>query len=157
MCVRSEYLSACGLEAAGWRCRTFAEPANSDRPGRCTTVFQVALNLEPHLHRVYTYSNHRPPMSKRRRTGDAAEVHDPASSNGTLVMRSDIRMEDGSIVQAENTQFKAHRSLLSRASPIFSDMFSISQPSEGNEVVDGCPLVHLQTPLCCGEVSHIRI
>ncbi|TEB30547.1 hypothetical protein FA13DRAFT_519284 [Coprinellus micaceus] len=54
-------------------------------------------------------------------------------------------MEDGSVMlQAENTQFKVHRGLLARVSTIFSDVFSVPQPPKGNEVVEGCPVVHLQ-------------
>jgi len=55
----------------------------------------------------------------------------------------DIWFEDGSIVlQAELTQFRVYRGILSANSPIFRDMFSLPQPNEG-ELVEGCPVVTL--------------
>jgi hypothetical protein len=84
-------------------------------------------------------------MPKRRRTEERQDAASSTAGSTVAVTRSDIWMEDGSVVlQAENTQFKVHRGLLARVSTIFSDVFSIPQPPEGNEVVEGCPLVHLQ-------------
>jgi hypothetical protein len=52
--------------------------------------------------------------------------------------------DDGSVVlQVEMTQFRVHRSVLSTNSDIFRDMFSVPQPAEEGEVIDGCPVVHL--------------
>lgn len=52
--------------------------------------------------------------------------------------------DDGSVIlQAETTQFRVHRSVLSANSDIFRDMFSVPQPTEEVEVIDGCPVVHL--------------
>ncbi|KAF7967490.1 hypothetical protein HWV62_34055 [Athelia sp. TMB] len=51
---------------------------------------------------------------------------------------------DGNIVlQAGGTQFKVHQSILARHSAVFKDMFTVPQPIKGNEVVDGCHLVHV--------------
>ena len=51
--------------------------------------------------------------------------------DSTLVTRSDIWLEDGNIVlQAENMQFKVHRGLLARVSPVFADVFSVPQPTQ---------------------------
>jgi len=59
------------------------------------------------------------------------------------VVRSEFWFEDGNIVvQAQRTQFRLHRSVLSMQSPIFRDMFAYPQPEDG-PTVDGCPLVHL--------------
>ncbi|KZP06404.1 hypothetical protein FIBSPDRAFT_322892 [Athelia psychrophila] len=55
-------------------------------------------------------------------------------------------LDDGNIViEADKTQFKVHRSLLSAHSHVFKDMFSIPQgPSSAEEpTVEGCPVVHL--------------
>ena len=52
--------------------------------------------------------------------------------------------DDGNIVLiAENVAFKAHRSILSRQSAVFNDMFSIPQP-DVTELFDNCPVVYLQ-------------
>ncbi|KAF7984444.1 hypothetical protein HWV62_14526 [Athelia sp. TMB] len=61
------------------------------------------------------------------------------------VTRSDLWLEDGNIVlQAEDTQFKVHRSMLSRHSSVFRDMFMVPQPPILNaDVVDGCAVVEL--------------
>ncbi|KAJ3548717.1 hypothetical protein NMY22_g1157 [Coprinellus aureogranulatus] len=87
-------------------------------------------------------------MPQRRRTGTGEgeeEVHNADSSNETPITRSDIWLEDGSIViQAEQTQFKVHRGLLARVSPIFADVFSVPQPAQGDLMVEGCPVLHLQ-------------
>ncbi|CAL1699880.1 unnamed protein product [Somion occarium] len=51
--------------------------------------------------------------------------------------------EDGNIVLvADTTTFRVHSSVLSRASDIFRDMFSLPQP-QGEDTIDGCPVVHL--------------
>ena len=74
--------------------------------------------------------------------------------------RSTIWMEDGNIVlQSENTLFRVHRSVLSRNSSVFRDMFELSSiddvsldSGEGSnsggmapelELYDGVPLVSL--------------
>jgi hypothetical protein len=60
-----------------------------------------------------------------------------------VVRSSKFWFEDGNVVlQAEHTQFRVHRSVLSIHCPIFQDMFVCSQPENG-PMVDGCPLVHL--------------
>lgn len=71
------------------------------------------------------------------------------SQDSTPVTRSDIWLEDGSIIlQAENMQFKVHRGLLARLSPIFADVFSVPQPAPHQDnadlVVDGCTILQLQ-------------
>jgi len=52
-------------------------------------------------------------------------------------------MEDGSIIlEAEGTQFRVHKTMLSRESTVFSDMFKLSQPAD-EPMVDGCHVVRL--------------
>lgn len=53
--------------------------------------------------------------------------------------------DDGNIVLlVDNVAFKVHRSLLSRHSTVFKDLFELSQPSTSiDEQMDGIPLVKL--------------
>ncbi|KAF7984459.1 hypothetical protein HWV62_14556 [Athelia sp. TMB] len=62
-----------------------------------------------------------------------------------LPTRSRIWYEDGTVVvEAEKTQFKVHRSLLSQSSSVFRDMFTSPQPLNlQEELVEGCPVVQL--------------
>lgn len=86
-------------------------------------------------------------MPKRRRTeaDDTEEEVQEPPKDIPPVKRSDIWLEDGNVVlQAEDTQFKVHRGLLARVSPIFADVFSVPQPAGGDLTVEGCPLLHLQ-------------
>ncbi|KAF8989036.1 hypothetical protein BDQ17DRAFT_1257290 [Cyathus striatus] len=54
-----------------------------------------------------------------------------------------VWLDDGNIIlQAEYTQFKVHRSILSRNSTVFRDMFSFPQPPSTPSIED-CPLIHL--------------
>ena len=47
------------------------------------------------------------------------------------------------IIQSSDlVNFRVHKSVLAMASPVFKDMFSIPQPSDG-ESVDGLPVVQL--------------
>ncbi|KAJ6519052.1 hypothetical protein C8R45DRAFT_885306 [Mycena sanguinolenta] len=72
-----------------------------------------------------------PPPAKRKRT-DAPTKH------------SEFWLSDGSVVlQAGNTQFRVHWSVLARHSSVFSDMQGLPQPSD-EPTVDGCPVVQLQ-------------
>jgi hypothetical protein len=57
--------------------------------------------------------------------------------------RSVSWFDDGNIIlEAELSQFRVYRGILSAHSVIFKDMFALAQPSEGGDV-DGCPVVHL--------------
>ena len=52
--------------------------------------------------------------------------------------------DDGNVIlQAENTQFRVHRSLLSLHSNVFKDMFSMPQPTDTTTApnADGCPVI----------------
>ena len=88
---------------------------------------------------------------KRRRTEDELE-DDPlrmatdsdSNSPSTTATRSDVWFDDGSVVlQAENIQFKVHRSVLCRHSSVFRDVFSMPHPKD-EPTVDSCPVIYLQ-------------
>ncbi|EAU80884.1 hypothetical protein CC1G_03060 [Coprinopsis cinerea okayama7 len=68
----------------------------------------------------------------------------------------DVWFDDGSVVlQAQNVQFRVHRTMLSRHSEVFRDMFEIGrlgssinasntpQAADPTPLVDGCPLIIL--------------
>lgn len=75
---------------------------------------------------------------KRQRTSS------PSIDENSVFVRSTVWYDDGSVVlQAECTQFRVHRTLLCQNSTIFTDMFSIPQPSQEESLVEGCPLVRL--------------
>ena len=75
---------------------------------------------------------------KRRRTST------PLTDEPSVIVRSTVWYDDGSVVlQAECKQFRVHRTLLCQNSTIFTDMFSIPQPSPEESLVEGCPLVRL--------------
>jgi len=64
-----------------------------------------------------------------------------ANKDVTIPIRSKIWYSDGSVViQAENTQFRVHASVLSQHSTMFNDMFGLAKPSDETRV-EGCPLV----------------
>jgi len=57
---------------------------------------------------------------------------------------SDPWFNDGNIVlQAEMAQFRVHRGVLAVHSVIFNNLFSLSGLVEGDEMVEGCAVVHL--------------
>jgi hypothetical protein len=79
--------------------------------------------------------------------GERREDDDETNPQVKVVRSSKFWFEDGNVVlQAEHTQFRLHRSVLSMHSPIFKDMFACSQPENG-PTVDGCPLIHLSDTL----------
>jgi len=82
---------------------------------------------------------------------------DMDGSNATplpAISRSSLWLDDGSVViQAELTQFRVHRTMLSRHSQVFRDMFSVPQPVVSEDNIEGCPLVHL--PDSAQDVTHL--
>ncbi|KIM91580.1 hypothetical protein PILCRDRAFT_733 [Piloderma croceum F 1598] len=71
--------------------------------------------------------------AKRPRTNASNAVPSPG----------DPWLDDGNIIlQAESTQFRVVRSILSASSSVFGDMFSFPQP-ENENLVYGCPVVHV--------------
>ena len=75
------------------------------------------------------------------------ENDDESKPQVEVARSSTFWFEDGNVVlQAEHTQFRLHRSVLSMHCPIFRDMFACSLPENG-PTVDGCPLVNLSETL----------
>ncbi|TRM69460.1 hypothetical protein BD626DRAFT_624817 [Schizophyllum amplum] len=76
------------------------------------------------------------PLAKRQRTEDASLSS--ATRHDTHWYR------DGSIVlHVEDMLFRVHQTTLEKFSEVFRDLFAVPQP-EGEEQVDGCPVVRLQ-------------
>lgn len=77
--------------------------------------------------------------SKRKRVDDSREVRIADMT------RSSVWFDDGNIViQAKETLFKVHKSVLALHSPVFKDMFSIPQPpQEGEIMIEGCPVIRV--------------
>ncbi|KDR77707.1 hypothetical protein GALMADRAFT_1326574 [Galerina marginata CBS 339.88] len=75
------------------------------------------------------------PMAKRKRTHGGSEL--------VAITRSTIWFDDGSIIlQAAKVQFRVHKSVLSRNSSVFGDMFNVPQPQD-EPTIDGCAIVHV--------------
>jgi BTB/POZ domain len=73
----------------------------------------------------------------------AKPMTDMSNALPTVPERGDPWLDDGNIIlQAESTQFRVVRSILSASSSVFGDMFGIPQP-ENENLVDGCPVVHV--------------
>ncbi|KAJ7307101.1 hypothetical protein DFH08DRAFT_824363 [Mycena albidolilacea] len=71
------------------------------------------------------------PPAKRQRTEDAP------------ITRSEIWKRDGSVVlQAANTRFRVHWSILEQSSTVFRYMQALSRPAD-QPSVDGCPVVEI--------------
>ncbi|KAJ7502975.1 hypothetical protein B0H11DRAFT_1711569, partial [Mycena galericulata] len=63
------------------------------------------------------------------------------------ITRSDIWHNDGSVVlQAEDTQFRVHWSVLALHSSFFRDLQGLPQPAD-QPSVEGCPVVELSDPV----------
>jgi hypothetical protein len=69
---------------------------------------------------------------------------DLSSSQSSTTLKCSLPwFDDGNIVlEAELTQFRVYRGILSAHSAIFKDMFALAQ-SSGEGYVEGCPVVHL--------------
>ncbi|KAF8142000.1 hypothetical protein EV363DRAFT_41413 [Boletus edulis] len=75
-----------------------------------------------------------------------------AGCQDPLVRHPDLWFSDGSIVlQAENTLFRVHKSLLARHSGFFHDLFTLPQPEVDTKLlsvqssgdIEGCPVLRL--------------
>ncbi len=81
------------------------------------------------------------PQTKRRRTSSTSP--DPPLRASTVKPSLRFWYADGNVVlQAEETQFRVHRSLLSLHSEIMKDCFECPQPVD-DDLVEGCPVIHL--------------
>ncbi|KAF7297680.1 BTB domain-containing protein [Mycena kentingensis (nom. inval.)] len=75
------------------------------------------------------------PPTKRRREDENAE--EPITGS------SDYWFDDGNIIlQAESTQFRVAKSMLTKHSSVFRDMFTVPTPA-GEPIVEGCHVVFL--------------
>ncbi|KAJ7466903.1 hypothetical protein FB451DRAFT_1259476 [Mycena latifolia] len=86
---------------------------------------------------------------------DRAEVQVPEASSVSYtseaqdkpVKRSpDVWFEDGTIIleaDPEGTQFKVFKGILAANSTVFNDMLVVGSIPDNNEMVEGCPVVHL--------------
>ncbi|RDX51174.1 hypothetical protein OH76DRAFT_1417533 [Lentinus brumalis] len=78
------------------------------------------------------------PSAKRPRTDETS------GDNAELQRDGSFWFEDGNIVVvAQQTAFRVHKGVLSRHSDTFSGLFTVPQPSEGAEQIDGCPVVRI--------------
>ncbi|KAJ7274464.1 hypothetical protein B0H12DRAFT_399869 [Mycena haematopus] len=69
----------------------------------------------------------------------------PYSSPTLAVKRSpDVWFEDGTIIlEAESIQFKVFKGILAANSTVFNDMLIVGSIPENNDMVEGCPVVHV--------------
>ncbi|TFK22935.1 hypothetical protein FA15DRAFT_671032 [Coprinopsis marcescibilis] len=102
-------------------------------------------------------STNGPPL-KRRRTEEELEdnLQMTEAVNATPPVRSpEMWLDDGSVVlQAENVQFRVHRTILARNSGIFRDLFMVPQP-KGEPSLEDCPIVLL--PDSAEDVKHMLV
>lgn len=78
-----------------------------------------------------------PPSKRQRLVSNGAEM-------APKKKRSTPWFNDGTIVlEADLTQFRVYKGILSANSVIFRDMFALSQ-AHGDEEVEGCAVVQLQ-------------
>jgi BTB/POZ domain len=69
-------------------------------------------------------------------------------SSQTISRHSEFWFTDGSVVViVGNTAFRIHKSILIKHSDVFSDLFTVPQPENDTENIDGCPVVHLPDAL----------
>ena len=97
------------------------------------------------VHDLPNMSSDSTRRSKRQRIDETVTVNGIDTEPTPAVTRSEYWLDDGNIVlQAENVQFRVHRSVLARQSNVFKDMFGMPQPLQPEEpTVDGCPIVWL--------------
>ncbi|KAI4520192.1 hypothetical protein K525DRAFT_248791 [Schizophyllum commune Loenen D] len=76
--------------------------------------------------------------------GDRGALVDADEEERTLKRVQELWFDDGNIVlQAEDTQFRVHRSILAIHSNVFRGMLSLPQVGCDEEKIDGCPVVFL--------------
>lgn len=83
------------------------------------------------------------PLSKKRKIDESASS---IIENRARAREAGLWFDDGNIILiAESTPFKVHKSMLSKKSEVFSDMFTIPQPEiqDETELIDGTPVVHM--------------
>jgi hypothetical protein len=74
---------------------------------------------------------------------------EPESRSYPIHRPPGLWFDDGNhVIQAENYQFRIHRSILSTRSPVLRRAFS----EPGGQNIEGCPVTHLQDH--AGDVMH---
>lgn len=87
------------------------------------------------------------PTKRRRVENEDSNEESKADNSQRLKTRSnEYWFEDGNVIlEAENVQFRVHRSMLSLHSTVFADMFRMPQPIQPDleTYIEGCPVVTL--------------
>ncbi|RDB15308.1 hypothetical protein Hypma_004731 [Hypsizygus marmoreus] len=80
-----------------------------------------------------------PRPSKRQKTDTTTTA---TKDDSALPSRSkNIWIDDGNVIlHAEQTLFRVHKSILSRESSVFDDMFKVPQPAN-EPTIEGCPVI----------------
>ncbi|KAJ7188799.1 hypothetical protein C8R46DRAFT_934918 [Mycena filopes] len=79
------------------------------------------------------------PTAKRRRTDSNMDEAQPSP----LVRSTEYWFDDGNIIlQVESSQFRIAKSVLSRDSSVFRDLFTLPLPAD-EPTIEGCPIVVL--------------
>ncbi|PPQ81690.1 hypothetical protein CVT24_003122 [Panaeolus cyanescens] len=102
------------------------------------------LSQSHSLHLQNTISQMSSSNQKKRKLSEEENI--PTCTAANDFQRGALWFDDGSVViQAGQTRFRVHRSMLSRCSTVFKDMFSLAQPGDAGseESVEGCPVVCL--------------
>ncbi|OCH85369.1 hypothetical protein OBBRIDRAFT_839002 [Obba rivulosa] len=80
---------------------------------------------------------------KRARTEDGIAAIQDSEQSCDLERDTDVWFEDGNVIlTAVGVGFRVHRGVLSAASALFRDMFSMRQ-TDDQEHLDGCPLIEM--------------
>ncbi len=88
------------------------------------------------------------PPAKRKRLAEICDLESDESdtvslSEDTVERSTEFWFDDGNVVlQAGDTLFRVHRSILARHSVIMQDCLECPQPADAPSI-DGCPLIHL--------------
>ena len=111
-------------------------------------------------------SESAPPRKRARAdsSGDPEATSNLTLRTSNLRKDSEVWLSDGSIViaAADDVAFRVHKSILSRRSEVYNDLFSLPNADAAMaETMDGCPVVrvsdssvdirHLLLVLCCGK------
>ncbi|OBZ74901.1 hypothetical protein A0H81_05169 [Grifola frondosa] len=101
------------------------------------TRVEPPFSLKLHTNLTHSLDMSDGPSRKRPR------VDDSVVNNGEVNRDEVIWFDDGNIILiAGDTSFRVYKGLLAQRSEIFSDLFTVPQPLDAEEI-DGCPVVRL--------------